>query len=76
MNNETRNPYKLSLKTSLTKYLNEILLALKYSFLKEKKFNLSMDFCSHIENHTKEDIYGDVEKEVRNISKQIIKKLG
>ena len=30
----------------------------------EEKFNLSVQYCSNIENHTNEDIYGEVEKEV------------
>ena len=33
-------------------------------FCLEKHFNLSIDFCFNIENHTKDDIYGDVEEEV------------
>ena len=30
----------------------------------EEKFNLSANYCSHIEEHTDDAIYGDIEKEV------------
>ena len=30
----------------------------------EVKFNLSANYCSHIEEHTDDAIYGDIEKEV------------
>ena len=33
-------------------------------YIVEEKFNLSVEYCSNIENHTNEDIYGEVEKEV------------
>ena len=31
----------------------------------EEKFNLTADFCNHIESHTNSSVYSDVEKEVR-----------
>ena len=33
-------------------------------FLVEEKFNLSANYCSHIEGHTNDSIYGEIEKEV------------
>ena len=33
-------------------------------FLVEEKFNLSANYCSHIEEHTNDSIYGEIEKEV------------
>lgn len=30
----------------------------------EEKFNLSANYCSHIEEHTNDDIYAEIEKEV------------
>ena len=40
----------------------------------EEKFNLSAEFCSNIEQHTQDPIYGDVEKEV-NINNRYTFKL-
>ena len=39
----------------------------------EEKFNLSVEYCSNIENHTNEDIYGEVEKEVKTIHSSNLK---
>ena len=35
-----------------------------YKFALEEKFNLSANYCSHIEEHTNDAIYADIEKEV------------
>ena len=44
-------------------YYNTILISVCFI---EERFNLSAEYCSHIENHTDENIYRDVEKEVMN----------
>ena len=33
-------------------------------FVSEEKFNLSANYCSHIEEHTNDQIYAEIEKEV------------
>ena len=35
-----------------------------FIFIAEEKFNLTANYCSHIEEHTDDAIYGDIEKEV------------
>ena len=33
-------------------------------FVSEEKFNLSANYCSHIEEHTNDPVYAEIEKEV------------
>ena len=35
-----------------------------FKFVLEEKFNLSANYCSHIEEHTNDTIYAEIEKEV------------
>ena len=35
-----------------------------FIFIAEEKFNLTANYCSHIEEHTEDAIYVEIEKEV------------
>ena len=35
---------------------------------KEKKYNLTKEYCANIEQHTNDSIYSEIENEVKNYS--------